>query len=324
MARHIPIWGRRYPNTIAVLERRLPAIERAEPKVWRAFLSQSTLDAASASAALSFNTTPPLLWFDELGGIDGQFQPSAPGRIKINAEVARQLEHQPEAQLAQRYLCGKVLHEMVHWARFQRGESEPEEMGLVFETEAYDEVLPRFWGGVANSTATPAPTGDVILDHGLPTPGAPAVGSSTLTAALPRGIRNNNPGNIKRSATRWEGLASFDEMVDFQRREQVFCVFKAPEWGLRAMARILSNYQRIHQLSTVAGMINRWAPVSENDTGAYVRFVCARTKVGADEAVDFTDPDFARPMLKAVIRQENGIQPYSDDQIMDGYRLALE
>ena len=31
----------------------------------------------------------------------------------------------------------------------------------------------------------------------------------------------------------------------------------------------------------------------------------------------------ALPMLKAVIRHENGIQPYRDEQIIDGWRMAL-
>ena len=321
MARTIPMWRDRFPRTFEVLAENLPAVEVATPKIWQAFRFASTLDEANASAAVSFGATDPLIWIDEMGVIDGMFDPNAPGRIKINAELTREFEKQPDSPAARTYLCGTVLHELVHWGRFQRGEAEPREMGLEFEQQAYDHHLSRFWGdagGVADTTVA-----DDILDHGLRPDTTTPVDSTTLTEALPRGIRNNNPGNIKRSSAQWQGLAEFHEMTAFQRRESVFCVFRAPEWGIRAMARILLNYQRLYNLRTVAGMINRWAPPSENDTGAYVQLVAQRLGVAVDEPIDFEDAAVALPMIKPVIRQENGLQPYNDAQLLDGYRLSL-
>ena len=71
-----------------------------------------------------------------------------------------------------------------------------------------------------------------------------------------RGIRNNNPGNI-RWGSAWQGLK-----VDGKEQDKDFCVFIAPEYGIRAMCKILLNYSRLYKINTVAGIIHRWAPPS--------------------------------------------------------------
>ncbi|WP_367672819.1 structural protein, partial [Serratia symbiotica] len=80
----------------------------------------------------------------------------------------------------------------------------------------------------------------------------------------PRGIRNNNPGNI-RWGDDWKGL-----LPDKQRTDKSFCQFSTPEYGIRAMIIILRNYQKKHGINTISGIIHRWAPTSENDTQAYI------------------------------------------------------
>lgn len=118
--------------------------------------------------------------------------------------------------------------------------------------------------------------------------------------AIPRGIRNHNPGNIEKGSP-WQGLAE-DQSAD--RR---FCVFKAPEWGIRAIARILVAYQDKHKLKTVRGIINRWAPPNENDTAAYVEHVAGKLGVDARLGhVDVTDYETCRVLVEAIIRHENG------------------
>lgn len=54
---------------------------------------------------------------------------------------------------------------------------------------------------------------------------------------LPRGIRNNNPGNI-RWGSDWQGLISEEERTD-----KSFCQFQDPVYGLRAMVKIIFTYQ---------------------------------------------------------------------------------
>lgn len=130
----------------------------------------------------------------------------------------------------------------------------------------------------------------------------------------PRGIRNNNPGNI-RHGDKWQGLA--DKQTD-----AAFCVFKAPEWGIRALVKILRNYQTKHGLKTVESIINRFAPQIENDTSSYILSVCQVLDVKPRDVIDVFEPGIMINLLKAIIRHENGIQPYSDEVLKKSLELA--
>ncbi|VVS92185.1 structural protein [Desulfoluna spongiiphila] len=127
-----------------------------------------------------------------------------------------------------------------------------------------------------------------------------------------RGIRNNNPGNI-RHGDDWDGLAKVQP-------DPAFCLFKTPEYGIRAMARVLTNYQRRHGIKTVRGIITRWAPPSENDTAAYVDHVAQVVGVDPDEPLVVTE--VLPRLIPVIIKHENGQMPYSDDQIATGIRMA--
>ncbi|HYB54639.1 MAG TPA: structural protein P5 [Alphaproteobacteria bacterium] len=133
--------------------------------------------------------------------------------------------------------------------------------------------------------------------------------------ATPRGIRNNNPGNLRRSDDHWAGLAS-------EQRDPDFFQFSEPVFGLRALARTLYNYQAKHGLETIRGIIARWAPASENDSEAYVAAVSADMGAGADEPLDLDDSEELAALTKAVVRHENGEQPYSDELIAQAVRIA--
>ena len=128
----------------------------------------------------------------------------------------------------------------------------------------------------------------------------------------PRGIRNHNPGNIRHGAD-WVGLAE-DQLDD------AFCTFVDPQHGVRAMGKILINYERRHGLNTVAGIINRWAPPVENDTGAYAAHVADRLGVGVDEHINV--PEHLEDLVAAIIHHENGVNPYDPEVIMEGCHMA--
>lgn len=133
----------------------------------------------------------------------------------------------------------------------------------------------------------------------------------------PRGVRNCNPGNIRKSSEPWRGLAPSDEQTD-----PAFFRFQTPEWGVRALAVILRTYQTKHGLKTVKAIIGRWAPPMENDTGAYAAAVAKAVGVAVDEPIRLDDTDNMRGMVLAIIRHENGEQPYSMDVINHGLLLA--
>ena len=80
-----------------------------------------------------------------------------------------------------------------------------------------------------------------------------------------RGIRNNNPLNIRHSADRWQGAREV-------QTDKSFVQFESMAYGYRAVWKTLqSYYNRFCQQSkpfSVQNIISRWAPPSENDTEA--------------------------------------------------------
>lgn len=139
--------------------------------------------------------------------------------------------------------------------------------------------------------------------------------------AIPRGVRNANPGNIDRGQN-WQGLASWVEMTPAQRKETRFAVFKAPEWGIRALSKLLQTYQTKHRLMTVRGIINRWAPPVENNTSAYVVAVSKAVGVSPDTPIDVTDYDTAARLVDAIIAHENAGYRYPSELVRRGLALA--
>ena len=139
-----------------------------------------------------------------------------------------------------------------------------------------------------------------------------------------RGIRNNNPGNIRQGAA-WEGeLPHYTESL----RDPDFCVFSSMPYGVRAIAKILLTYQALppkgHGLRTIRALINRWAPSEENDTSAYVTAVSAACGVSPDADFPLSEPSNLFSIIRAIIHQENGPDAalVSNDDINQGIALS--
>lgn len=118
---------------------------------------------------------------------------------------------------------------------------------------------------------------------------------------MSRGMENRNPGNIRRSRTRYKGEVR-------PSRDPEFKQFASLEWGYRAIFVLLHTYRVRYGLDTVAAMIARWAPPSENRTDAYVRFVTERTGIGADEPLDTSCRATMLPLAAAISLMENGAE----------------
>lgn len=139
----------------------------------------------------------------------------------------------------------------------------------------------------------------------------------------PRGIRNKNPGNI-RWGDPWQGL-----VPPAQRTDKSFCQFVSCPYGIRALVRVLITYQDKHKLSTIDGIISRWAPPVENDTEAYIMAVVSSTGFARNKELDMQDYAHVRPVAEAIIRHENGKGPlrtlntwYEGDVVDKGLKLA--
>ena len=173
--------------------------------------------------------------------------------------------------------------------------------------------------------AAPATPSRAEQDSAAARGGAPEyvreAGFSSTPDSTVRGIRNNNPGNIEQGNVDWEGLS------EDQSGDERFAQFDTPEHGLRAFARTLMTYGRDHGITTINGLVNRWAPpevdgVVENDTEAYIAFVAKTSGIPADQEIDLDDPDTLAAIIPAMIRQENGTQPYAEEVIRRGVAMA--
>jgi len=130
-----------------------------------------------------------------------------------------------------------------------------------------------------------------------------------------RGIRNNNPGNIRRTSDRWKGLRPVQTDPEFFQ-------FSSPVYGIRAVARLVRNYCRKYGLCTIREIITRYAPASENDTESYIRSVSESMGVDPDVPLNLAYDEETANLVSAIIRHENGIVPYSAETIREGVALA--
>ena len=129
----------------------------------------------------------------------------------------------------------------------------------------------------------------------------------------PLGVRSNNPGNVRDTGTKWQGQTGADAG---------FCVFDTPQNGIRCLAKVLLAYQAKHKLTTLRGMIQRWAPESENDTEAYLEHVCFACSASPDNPYILT-PSRLTTLVNAIIKHENGVNPSSPQVVQEGVDAAF-
>lgn len=129
----------------------------------------------------------------------------------------------------------------------------------------------------------------------------------------PRGLRNNNPGNIRTTKDRWQGLQP-------QQADPAFFQFTEMRYGYRALIVTLQNYRRRHGCRTVADFIRRWAPPVENDTEGYIRRVCREMGVTASYVPDVDDKATMCAFAAAISLVENGV-PADMGEVEAGWKL---
>lgn len=132
---------------------------------------------------------------------------------------------------------------------------------------------------------------------------------------MSRGLRNRNPGNIRRSKTTYMGEVTSSD-PDFK-------AFESMPWGYRAMFVLLDTYKRRHGCNTLRQMITRWAPPSENDTESYIQTVAKRSLVSADSPISTDNKEIMVPIVKAMSLVENG-KAAVDAEVEAGWKLFIQ
>jgi hypothetical protein len=126
-----------------------------------------------------------------------------------------------------------------------------------------------------------------------------------LTA--PRGVRNNNPGNINKTTKNgaeylWNGEVPHAENTDGRFKQ-----FYDYAYGVRALMLNLKSYFS-NGKNTVRKIIETWAPAAENGkagTEAYVQAVSKAVGVKPDTVLTF-DKKYVNGLVKAIAQHENG------------------
>ena len=130
---------------------------------------------------------------------------------------------------------------------------------------------------------------------------------------LPRGLRNNNPGNIRRNSDVFQGEKTSSD------RE--FKQFKSMAYGYRAIFKILFNYYRNYKLDTIRKMITRWAPPEDNNhTEAYIKTVSGYAGIPADDPININNREQMIRIVAGMSRVENGRDAEMSD-IIAGWEM---
>lgn len=130
---------------------------------------------------------------------------------------------------------------------------------------------------------------------------------------LPRGLRNNNPLNIRIGNT-WLGEKVHPTDDEFEE-------FVSLAYGIRAAFIILRRYIRRYHLNTIRLIVERWAPRTENETEKYIQFVCKDTGLMPDTKIQYNDKNTMCKLVGAMAFIECG-QRIEVSEIIKGYSLA--
>lgn len=133
---------------------------------------------------------------------------------------------------------------------------------------------------------------------------------------LPRGVRNNNPLNIRYVArNHWFGRVK-------EKKDSAFEEFTEMRYGFRAAFILLHRYIYLEKRNTILAIISKWAPVEDNnDTLQYAQFVAGRCNVGIYTPIDFKDCVMMQRLVLAMAKFENG-QDLSKVDALLGYCAA--
>jgi hypothetical protein len=135
-----------------------------------------------------------------------------------------------------------------------------------------------------------------------------------------RGVRNNNPGNLRISDEAWEG-----KVPRAQNTDGAFEQFTSYAYGVRALIKLLRNYIK-KGIASIGRIVTTYAPPKDhNHTENYINFVLKRltdngVTVDRDSALT-PNRKTLRLLCQAIARMENGVEAITDAQFDEGFAL---
>lgn len=129
---------------------------------------------------------------------------------------------------------------------------------------------------------------------------------------LPRGLRNNNPGNLIKSRDWFLG----EKRPSTDNR---FKQFYAMSYGYRAMFITLDTYRK-NGFDTIEKILKKYAPNVENDTEVYIRRVELATGIGRNEKLFYWKGHEYIKIVAAMSQVENGVPAIMED-VLAGFEM---
>lgn len=137
---------------------------------------------------------------------------------------------------------------------------------------------------------------------------------NTLTV----GLRNNNPGNLKR----WDNSTPYKGEI-LPNPEPPWRYFQSMAYGYRAMFHlIIVRYIMDYGLNTLHKVMHRYAPTSENDTQNYIDHMVQQTGITAHEPIDITNHSLMLAIGRAISFMENGVMA-NETHLQNGYNMLM-
>lgn len=324
----------KYPRIAKFLKDELPDRIKDRQHVWRAFVDVAGISWIESVRLIHWLNDSPLLRIKQLNFrsnntfyiINGRFDNRTPSTIYLSSDIAKQFEKDYLLEDAKCCVESTILHELVHLADYRDGRHNEPEQGELFELAAYNGKVSRWkpMHDLANGVAAENWSLDGKNDVDSTVKQCQMLSHKTIkqhTHRTPRGIRNNNPGNIKQNSILWRGLAVESDKTDVQKEETVFCVFVTPDYGIRAMYLNLKNYCKVG-INTISKIIQRWAPPSDgNATDNYINFVAEHLECSPNQTLNLNNKDLLIKFTQSMIYFENGQQPYSEKTFNNAYTL---
>ncbi len=134
-----------------------------------------------------------------------------------------------------------------------------------------------------------------------------------MTKPNTRGVRNNNPLNIRIGNT-WLGEVPNATDSDFEQ-------FVSVTYGLRAGFCILRRYINRYHRNTIEKIISTWAPANENHTSLYIGYVCSKLNIEPDKVLEYSDTETMVKLVKAMAKFESACDLKTED-ILKAYKIA--
>lgn len=247
----------------------------------------------------------------EMGQIKAYEQDQFQATLSVNAESAASLYGDNNAYLS----ANKQVFQQIEEFGFSHGWSDEQilakkqEFKTATAKRAIENQIGSDYMQFMQQNGEPSDNGGISRYYDKST--------SSSSSGSARGVRNNNPGNIRMSKDVWVGQTGNDGS---------FVTFATPAHGIRATGKNLLSYARQGYV-TPEQIITRWAPPEDdNDTEGYIKFVSDYLNVPRDTVLDLTDLDTLTRLSMAIMIQENGqgeVSKLSNDDISSGIQSAL-